>query len=51
VSATVIYDLVALGDLPSIRIGKAGKTIRIPREEFLAWYRKGVTRSEEEKEV
>jgi hypothetical protein len=34
----MIYDLVSTGDPPPIRIGKAGKTIRIPREQFLAWY-------------
>lgn len=38
VSPTMIYDLVSTGDPPPIRIGKAGKTIRIPREQFLAWY-------------
>jgi excisionase family DNA binding protein len=49
VSATTIYDLVAAGDLPAIRVGKAGKTIRIPREQFLTWYNKSVTGGEEER--
>lgn len=34
VSPSVIYELVALGDLPSVRVGKL---IRIPRQAFLDW--------------
>lgn len=37
ISKTLIYQLIADGDLPSIKVRRV---IRIPRDKFLEWYKK-----------
>ncbi len=37
IEKSLVYEMIAEGDLPSLQV-HSNKSIRIPRDRFLAWY-------------